>query len=160
MALKVEHDRTEIGPQATTHVVDHHDEAAQRAQMRGAEGVSGENHRERRCEPESDAEQHGKEGDRQCALIDQDQAEDCDAQDEAEQGWIMEAILGDLQRPSIPEVTITRLLRDVEDLGAQGAEAVILGCTDLPMAVTEENSPVPVLDTTRIHVNAIMNFAF
>ena len=85
---------------------------------------------------------------------------ECLEPDEAEQGWIMEAILGDLQCPSIPEETITRLLKDVEDLGARGAEAVILGCTDLPMAITEENSPVPVLDTTRIHVNAIMDFAF
>lgn len=85
---------------------------------------------------------------------------ECLEPDEAEQGWIMEVILGDLQRPSIPEETITRLLKDVENLGSRGAEAVVLGCTDLPMEVTENNSPVPLLDTTRIHVKAIMDFAF
>jgi aspartate racemase len=85
---------------------------------------------------------------------------ECLEPDEAEQGWIMEAILGDLQRPSVPEDTITRLLRDVEKLGSQGAEAVVLGCTDLPMAITEGNSPAPLLDTTRIHVNRIMDFAY
>ena len=84
----------------------------------------------------------------------------CIEPDEPEQAWIMEAILGDLQRPSVPEDTTTRLLRDVEKLGSQGAEAVVLGCTDLPMAITEDNSPAPLLDTARIHVNRIMDFAY
>jgi aspartate racemase len=82
----------------------------------------------------------------------------CVEPDEVEQGWIMETILGDLQRPSIPEESITRMLEDVEKLVSQGAEAVVLGCTDLPMAITEDNSPAPLLDTTQIHVNRIMNF--
>jgi aspartate racemase len=85
---------------------------------------------------------------------------ECVEPDKTEQGWIMEAILGDLQSPTIPEETITRLLKNVENLGSSGAEAVVLGCTDLPVAVTEENSPVTLLDTTRIHVHRIMDFAY
>ena len=42
------------------------------------------------------------------------------------------------------------------DLARRGAEAVILGCTDLPGAVTDANSPLPVLDTASIHVDAVL----
>ena len=84
---------------------------------------------------------------------------ECVQPDEDEQDWIMEAILGDLQHPNIPEETVSRLLKNVERLGAQGAEKVILACTDLPVGIREENSPVPLLDTTKIHVKATLDFA-
>lgn len=83
----------------------------------------------------------------------------CIQPDESEQDWIMEAILGDLQSHSIPEGTIHRLLYNVEQLGTKGAESIILACTDLPVAITEKNSPIPVLDTTQVHVSAILDFA-
>jgi aspartate racemase len=77
-----------------------------------------------------------------------------------EQAWIMKAILEDLQRPSIPKTTIDRFAEDIQTLRKMGAEAVILACTDLPVAIRAENSPIPILDTTRIHVDATLDFAF
>ena len=38
----------------------------------------------------------------------------------------------------------------VEDLKSKGAECVILGCTEIPLIVTPENSPLPTLDSTRL----------
>ena len=76
---------------------------------------------------------------------------------EAEQDWIMETILGDLQEPVVPVATVARLLQNVLELRDRGAEAVILGCTDLPVAITEANSPIPVLDTAQIHVDAVLD---
>jgi aspartate racemase len=32
----------------------------------------------------------------------------------------------------------------------RGCDAVVLGCTEIPLIVTEENSPLPVLDSTRL----------
>ncbi|MEO8449318.1 MAG: amino acid racemase [Gemmatimonadota bacterium] len=84
---------------------------------------------------------------------------ECLLPDEAEQGWIMGAIARDLQKPVVPAETVERLLRDVSDLRDRGAEAVILGCTDLPAAITVANSPIPVLDTARIHVDAVLDRA-
>jgi aspartate racemase len=81
----------------------------------------------------------------------------CLVPDEEEQNWIMGAILGDLQKPVIPTQTIDRLLLDVRKLHDLGAEAVILGCTDLPVAITAANSPIPVLDSARIHVDAVLD---
>jgi aspartate racemase len=40
-----------------------------------------------------------------------------------------------------------------------GAEAVILGCTEIMLLVQDKDSPVPLFDTTRIHVEAAAELA-
>lgn len=42
-----------------------------------------------------------------------------------------------------------RIIRTLVD---DGAEAVILGCTEIELLVSQDDSPVPVFPTTRIHV--------
>jgi aspartate racemase len=44
-------------------------------------------------------------------------------------------------------------------LVAAGAEAVILGCTELVLLVTPEDSPVPLFDTTGLHAAAAVALA-
>jgi aspartate racemase len=44
-------------------------------------------------------------------------------------------------------------------LSEKGAQGVILGCTEIPLLITDEFSPVPVFDTTRLHSEAIVKFA-
>jgi aspartate racemase len=41
--------------------------------------------------------------------------------------------------------------RVIEDLVAQGAEAIILGCTEISLLVGTQDSTVPLFDTTSIH---------
>ena len=41
--------------------------------------------------------------------------------------------------------------RVIDDLKARGAEAVILGCTEIGMLVKQQDSSLPVFDTTVIH---------
>ena len=41
----------------------------------------------------------------------------------------------------------------------RGAEAVILGCTEIMLLVGPEDSPVPLFDTTRIHAEAAVDCA-
>lgn len=36
-------------------------------------------------------------------------------------------------------------------------QAVILGCTELPLLLNDDVSPVPCLDTMKIHINALVN---
>jgi len=47
----------------------------------------------------------------------------------------------------------------IEDLVARGAEAVILGCTEISMLVKPEDSTVPVFDTTAIHARKAVDWA-
>jgi len=44
--------------------------------------------------------------------------------------------------------------RVMADLAQRGAEAIILGCTEISLLVGAEDSPVPLFDTTAIHARA------
>lgn len=41
-----------------------------------------------------------------------------------------------------------------------GVEAVILGCTEIPMVLTADDCPAPLIDTARCHAEAIFKHAF
>jgi len=49
-------------------------------------------------------------------------------------------------------------IRIINQLKDEGAEGVILGCTEIPILIKQEDSPIPVFDTTAIHVNAAVEF--
>jgi aspartate racemase len=38
----------------------------------------------------------------------------------------------------------------IDALKGEGAECVILGCTEIPLIINEENSSLPTLDSTRL----------
>jgi len=50
-------------------------------------------------------------------------------------------------------------LRIIEDLANQGAEAVILGCTEIGILVNQKDTDVTLLDTTYIHANKAVEYA-
>jgi len=47
----------------------------------------------------------------------------------------------------------------IENLHARGAEGVILGCTEIPLLIRQEDCSLPVFDTTAIHAEAAVEFA-
>ena len=47
----------------------------------------------------------------------------------------------------------------VRNMEKQGAQGVILGCTEIGLLISQENSPVAVFDTTLLHVEAALNWA-
>jgi aspartate racemase len=47
----------------------------------------------------------------------------------------------------------------IERLVMEGAEGVILGCTEITLLVGQGDSPVPLFDTTRLHALAAVEFA-
>ncbi len=57
-----------------------------------------------------------------------------------------ELCLGELKEPSKEEY-----IRIIEKLARDGAEAVILGCTEITLLVGPGDTDVPLLDTTAIH---------
>jgi len=44
----------------------------------------------------------------------------------------------------------------ISEMRSQGCEAVVLGCTEVPLIITQENSPLPVLDSTRLLARAAL----
>ncbi len=47
----------------------------------------------------------------------------------------------------------------IERLQARGAEAVILGCTEISMLIDDDVSPIPTYDTTDLHAKALVDAA-
>lgn len=47
----------------------------------------------------------------------------------------------------------------IERMKAEGCDAVVLGCTEIPLLITPENSPLPVLDSTRLLARAALRRA-
>ena len=47
----------------------------------------------------------------------------------------------------------------IKGLVAEGAAGVILGCTEIGLLVKQEDSPVPLFDTTEIHARAAVEYA-
>jgi aspartate racemase len=47
----------------------------------------------------------------------------------------------------------------MEDLRGRGAEAIILGCTEIPLLIKQADTDIPLFDSTHIHVNYALDFA-
>ena len=50
-------------------------------------------------------------------------------------------------------------LEIIEKLANDGVEGVILGCTEIPLLVKQEDVELPLFDTTKIHAEAAVEFA-
>jgi len=49
--------------------------------------------------------------------------------------------------------------RIIARLKSEGCDAVILGCTEIPLLINDANSPLPVLDSTRLLARAALRRA-
>jgi aspartate racemase len=47
-------------------------------------------------------------------------------------------------------------VRAIERLAARGAQAVILGCTEITLLIDDSSSPLPTYDTTDLHAKALV----
>lgn len=70
--------------------------------------------------------------------------------DEATRGRLNTAIFDELCQGIFTPETTTLFVGAIEQLKQRGAECVILGCTEIPIIITPENSPLPTLDSTRL----------
>ncbi len=47
----------------------------------------------------------------------------------------------------------------IERMSSRGADAVVLGCTEIPLIIGDANSPLPTLDSTRLLARAALRWA-
>ena len=47
----------------------------------------------------------------------------------------------------------------MDGLVTAGAEGIILGCTEISLLVSQEDSSVPLFDTTQVHAQAAVDYA-
>ncbi|MFL9482256.1 aspartate/glutamate racemase family protein [Chitinophagaceae bacterium LWZ2-11] len=76
-----------------------------------------------------------------------------------ERDFIHYTIFEELGRGLITAETKKKYLEIINDLIKKGAEGVILGCTEIPLLIQQEDVEVPVFDTTLIHSQAAVAFS-
>jgi aspartate racemase len=61
-----------------------------------------------------------------------------------------DAIFDELCRGVFRAETTKLFVNAIDEVRSKGADCVILGCTEIPLIISAENSPLPVLDSTRL----------
>lgn len=73
--------------------------------------------------------------------------------------FIQDSLRDELGKGIVLEETKKRYLAIIEELIALGAEGIILGCTEIPLIISQNDVSVLVFDTTQIHSAAAVAFA-
>ena len=75
-----------------------------------------------------------------------------------EMEFINEKISSELEHGIVKEETLRSFQTIIERMKKQnGIEAIILGCTELPLLLNDEVSVVPCLDTMKIHIQCLID---
>ena len=78
---------------------------------------------------------------------------------EEEIEFINTAIYEEMGKGIFLPATKQKFLDTINSLIKKGAEGIVLGCTEIPLLIKQEDCSVPVFDTTKIHSTAAINFA-
>ncbi len=78
---------------------------------------------------------------------------------DADRQFVHDVIYDELCLGRILDPSRQTFLRIIDDMTDRGAEGIILGCTEIPLLVREEDTRVPLFDTTRIHAHQAVAFA-
>lgn len=79
--------------------------------------------------------------------------------DAPERALVHDVIYDELTRGLIHDSSRQEFTRIIGALAARGAEGVILGCTEIPLLIGPADTPVPLFDTTRLHVEHAVELA-
>lgn len=77
-----------------------------------------------------------------------------------ERELIAKRILEELEVGIVKQSTLAEFVKIIERMkNEDGIEAVILGCTELPLLLNKDNCPVYCLDSVEIHLNRLVELA-
>lgn len=79
--------------------------------------------------------------------------------DEAGRADVHRIIYDELCHGNVNDDSRAVYQRVIEGLAARGAQAVILGCTEITLLIKPEDSALPVFDTTALHAQAAVEWA-
>ncbi|EKD40394.1 MAG: Aspartate racemase, partial [uncultured bacterium] len=68
-------------------------------------------------------------------------------------------IFDELCRGIVKTESLNHYLRIMAEMAQEGAEAIIAGCTEIGMLVSQEHAAIPLFDTTIIHVDQAIRLA-
>jgi len=73
--------------------------------------------------------------------------------------YIQHTLKEELGKGLVNPATKARYMAIANELVQQGAQCIILGCTEIPLLISQSDFSIPVFDSTRIHSKAIVEFA-
>ena len=79
--------------------------------------------------------------------------------DENEREIVHGIIYNELCKGIISEASKKKYIKIINNLALKGAEGVVLGCTEIPLLIQQEDVDLPVFDTTTIHAISAVEFA-
>ncbi|MGA4992797.1 aspartate/glutamate racemase family protein [Nonomuraea bangladeshensis] len=79
--------------------------------------------------------------------------------DEPDRAIVHDVIYQELTQGRVEDSSREEYRRIIAGLARRGAQGVILGCTEITLLVGPADSPVPVFDSTRIHVETAVELA-
>ena len=77
----------------------------------------------------------------------------------AERAAIDRIIFDELVNGRFTPEAVTYFQRVIDRLKGEGCDAVVLGCTEIPLIMNDANSPLPTLDSTRLLARAALRHA-
>jgi aspartate racemase len=78
---------------------------------------------------------------------------------EAQQECINQIIFDELVRSEQRPESLRYFQQVIQEFKNSGCDAVVLGCTEIPLLVNDANSPLPTLDSTRLLARAALRFS-
>ncbi|WP_175655482.1 aspartate/glutamate racemase family protein [Burkholderia ambifaria] len=79
--------------------------------------------------------------------------------DEAARNDVHRIIYDELCHGVIDAASRATYVAIIDELAKRGAQAVILGCTEITLLIGADDSPLPVFDTTALHAKAAVEWA-
>ena len=78
---------------------------------------------------------------------------------DADMDIVHDVIYNELCMGIVKEDSKAEYVRIIDGLAAEGAQGVILGCTEIGLLIKQEDTALPVFDTTEIHAQRAVRFA-
>jgi aspartate racemase len=79
--------------------------------------------------------------------------------EESERKIVHDIIHDELTHEIIKDSSKEKYIKIINNLVSNGAEGVILGCTEIPLLIKQKDLDIPVFDTTTIHAKAAAEYA-
>lgn len=79
--------------------------------------------------------------------------------EKAERLFIHDTIMNELLREIFKPEAKKKFLDIINDLELKGAQGIVLGCTEIPLLIKQEDTHLPVFNTLKIHSQAAVDFA-
>ena len=78
---------------------------------------------------------------------------------ESDKNIIHKVIYEELVKGQFKDESRQEYIRIINELVKDGAEGIILGCTEIPLLISKNDVEIPIFDTTKLHSESAVKFA-